>query len=134
MLARERIEYLLDEEGLRFGTGFFGSAAIIGQPRIEDLERLDEEGVSLEVNFDDLQLDATSLASPDRDLDGDVDGADFLRQFLDPRGLRRCRIGCLIRGRDFLLGFRRSGLFIHHRGRARRFRRRSEHQLPGALR
>ncbi|MDJ0933951.1 MAG: allantoate amidohydrolase [Kiloniellales bacterium] len=65
--AGERLPFALevvafsDEEGLRFGTGFFGSAAIIGQPRIEDLERLDEEGVSLAQALRDFGLDPEDL-------------------------------------------------------------------------
>ena len=65
--AGERLPFALevvafsDEEGLRFGTGFFGSAAIIGEPRIEDLERLDEEGVSLAQALRDFGLDPEDL-------------------------------------------------------------------------
>ena len=43
-----------------------------------NMQDVDEEGVSLEVNFDDLRLDATPLTSADRDQDGDVDGDDLL--------------------------------------------------------
>lgn len=65
--AGERLPFALevvafsDEEGLRFGTGFFGSAAVIGQPRIEDLDRRDEDGVSLAQALRDFGLDPEAL-------------------------------------------------------------------------
>ena len=65
--AGERLPFALevvafsDEEGLRFGTGFFGSAAIIGEPRVEDLDRLDDQGVSLAQALRDFGLDPEAL-------------------------------------------------------------------------
>ncbi len=65
--AGERLPFALevvafsDEEGLRFGTGLFGSSAIIGQARIEDLERRDEDGTSLAQALRDFGLDPDAL-------------------------------------------------------------------------
>ena len=70
--AGERLPFALevvafsDEEGLRFGTGFFGSAAVIGEPRVEDLERLDDDGVSLAQALRDFGLDPAALPSAAR--------------------------------------------------------------------
>lgn len=50
-----------DEEGLRFGTGLFGSTAIIGEPQPQDLARSDEEGVTLAQALRDFGLDPDAI-------------------------------------------------------------------------
>ncbi len=65
--AGERLPFALevvafgDEEGLRFGTGLFGSTAITGTPQPEDLAREDEEGVSLGQALRDFGLDPEAI-------------------------------------------------------------------------
>ena len=50
-----------DEEGLRFGTGLFGSTAIIGTPQPEDLARTDDEGITLAQALRDFGLDPEAI-------------------------------------------------------------------------
>lgn len=70
--AGERLPFAIevvafsDEEGLRFGTGLFGSTAIIGQPQVGDLARQDEEGVSLAEALRAFGLDPDALATAAR--------------------------------------------------------------------
>ncbi|MDJ0946740.1 MAG: allantoate amidohydrolase [Kiloniellales bacterium] len=70
--AGERLPFALevvafsDEEGLRFGTGLFGSSAIIGRLNPEDLARRDEDGATLAEALRGFGLDPDGLPAAAR--------------------------------------------------------------------
>ncbi|MEH6943615.1 Zn-dependent hydrolase [Bacillus sp. JJ722] len=52
-----------DEEGTRFGFGMIGSRAIAGTLSTTDLQRIDEEGITIEQAIADYGLDKQTLSS-----------------------------------------------------------------------
>jgi allantoate deiminase len=90
-----------DEEGMRFGTGYFGSKAILGQVSQEDLHRYkDKDGVSVyaamkDYNLvpEDLPKAAWDLSSIKAFIETHIEQGPVLYQSRNEIGLVECIVG-----------------------------------------
>jgi allantoate deiminase len=83
-----------DEEGVRFGTGCFGSRALAGRVSVSELERVDANGVTLQEALDRHTRAQGGLESARRDpqtlgayLEVHIEQGPTLEQFDQPIGL-----------------------------------------------